>query len=183
MAILRRRLYAPLGVLDSDVLDHSSNRTGSTAPTDSQTLQAILSEIRQLRHDLQTSNAMAARAQVALFRIQREHEAVNRAMQRLNDARSKSERLETEKNNKALQTQQARDATNHDSNPEAQQHFEDVVLPTLKSQLEVLQRQEQQAKAQEAEAEQQLRDEQTRLAGLDDLLDRYSNALEEVGRK
>src|SRR5438876_10343848 len=43
---------------------------GQTTPTDSQTLQAILSEIRQLRHDLQTSNAMAARAQIALYRLQ-----------------------------------------------------------------------------------------------------------------
>ena len=156
---------------------------GQTAPTDSQTLQAILSEIRQLRHDLQTSNAMAARAQVALYRLQREDEAVNHAIQGLNDARSKSERLETEKNNKALEIQQARDATSHSDNPNTQQNFEEVILPTLKSQLEVLQRQEQQAKAEEAESEQQLKDEQTRLAGLNDLLDRYSNALEEVGRK
>jgi len=156
---------------------------GQTAPTDSQTLQAILAEIRQLRHDLQTSNARAARAQIALYRLQREDEAVAHAMQRLNDARSKSERLQTEKNNKALEIQQARNATSHSDNPNAQQNFEEVVLPTLKSQLEVLQRQEQQAKAQEAEAEQQLRDEQARLAGLNDLLDRYNNALEEVGRK
>jgi hypothetical protein len=28
-----------------------------TAPTDSQTLRALLAEIRQLRHDLQTNNA------------------------------------------------------------------------------------------------------------------------------
>jgi DNA repair exonuclease SbcCD ATPase subunit len=157
--------------------------SGQTAPTDSQTLQAILSEIRQLRHDLQTSNAMAARAQIALYRLQREDEAVAHAMQRLNDARSKSEGLETEKNSKALEIQQARNATSHNDRPNAQQDFEEVVLPTLKSQLEVLQRQEQQAKAQEAEAEQQLRDEQTRLAGLNDLLDRYNNALEEAGRK
>jgi len=154
-----------------------------TAPTDSQTLQAILSEIRQLRRDLQTSNAMAARAQIALYRLQRQDEAVTRAMQRLNDARSKSARLETERNNKALEIQQARTATTHGDNPNAQQNFEEVVLPMLKSQVDLLQRQEQQAKAEEAEAEQQLRDEQTRLAGLNDLLDRYNTALEEVGRK
>ena len=156
---------------------------GQTTPTDSQTLQAILSEIRQLRHDLQTSNAMAARAQIALYRLQHEDEVVAQAMQRLNDARSKSQRLETEKNNKALEIQQARKATSNGNNPDAQQHFEEVILPTLKSQLEVLQQQEQQAKAQEAEAGQQLRDEQTRLAGLNDLLDRYNNALEEAGRR
>src|ERR1700681_1560078 len=86
---------------------------GQTAPTDSQTLQAILSEIRQLRHDLQTSNAMAARAQIALYRLQREDEAVAHAMQRLNDARSKSGRLETEKKNKRVKIQQERNAPSH----------------------------------------------------------------------
>src|SRR5258707_14524273 len=84
--------------------------------SDSQTLQAILLEIRQLRHDLQTSNAMAARAQIALYRLQRENEAVNHAMQRLNDARSKSETLGTEKNNKALDIQHSRNAAKHGGN-------------------------------------------------------------------
>src|SRR5439155_22027285 len=112
---------------------------GQTTPRDSQTLEAILSEIRQLRHELQTSNAMAARAQIALYRLQREDEAVAHAMQRLDDARSKSERLESEKNNKALEIQQARKATSNGNNPDAQQHFEEVILSTVKSQLEVLQ--------------------------------------------
>jgi len=123
---------------------------GQTTPTDSQTLQAILSEIRQLRHDL---HAMAARAQIVLYRLQHKDELVAQAMQRLNDARSTSQRLETEKNNKALEIQQARNATSRSDGPNAQQNFEEVIFPTLKSQLEILQRQEQQAKAQEAEAE------------------------------
>lgn len=61
--------------------------------------------------------------------------------------------------------------------------FEEVVLPGLQSELEMLRRQEQQARAQEAEAEQQVRDEQLKLDGLNDLLDRYNKALEDVGRK
>jgi len=72
---------------------------------------------------------------------------------------------------------------NHIDAPNEQQNFEEVVLPRLKSELELLQKQEQQARAEQAEAEQQLRDEQIRLDGLNDLLDRYNNALEEVGRK
>src|ERR1700719_4745918 len=116
---------------------------GQTAPTDSQTLQAILSEIRQLRHDLQTSNAMAARAQIALYRLQREDDVVARAMQRLNDARSKSQRVEPEKRTKTLEINEPATARSHSDSPNAQQNFEEVILPSLKSQLEVLQRQEQ----------------------------------------
>jgi hypothetical protein len=126
---------------------------------------------------------MAARAQVALYRLQRQDEAVTRAMQRVSDARSTVAKLETDKNNKALEIQQVRAATSHGDNPNDQQRFEEVTLPMLKSQLELLHKQEQQARAGEAEAEEQLSTEQVKLDGLNDLLDRYNNALEEVGRK
>jgi hypothetical protein len=45
-----------------------------------------------------------------------------------------------------------------------------------------VQKQEQQARAEQAEAEQQLREEQVKLDGLNELLDRDSNALEEVSQ-
>jgi hypothetical protein len=72
---------------------------------------------------------------------------------------------------------------NRSNDPNVHQEFEEVVAPRLKSELELLQRQEQQARAEQAEAEQQLRDEQVKLDGLNDLLDRYNKALEEAGRK
>ena len=157
--------------------------SGQTATTDSQTLQALLAEVRLLRHDLQSSNAMTARAQIALYRLQREDEAVARATQYLSDARLKLAQAESERNKKAIQIQSDKAAASHSDAPDAQAHFEEVVLPELKSEFEMLQRQEQQARAVEAEAEQQLRDEQAKLDGLNDLLDRYNNTLEEVGRK
>jgi hypothetical protein len=156
---------------------------GQTTPKDSQTLQALLAEVRLLRHDLQTSNAMVARAQIALYRLQRQDEALSHAHQRLSDARLKIAQAEADKDKKAIQIQSAKLAAGHSEAPDAQTHFEEVVLPGLKSELETLQKQEQQARAQEAEAEQQVRDEQVKLDGLNDLLDRYNNALEEVGRK
>lgn len=68
--------------------------------SDSQTLQAILAELRQLRHDLQTTSAMAARAQIALYRLQREDEAVARAEQRVNHARTRVVQLEDARHHK-----------------------------------------------------------------------------------
>jgi chromosome segregation ATPase len=154
-----------------------------TTPTDSQTLQALLSEVRLLRHDLQTSNAMIARAQIALYRLQREDEAVARATQGLSDARLKLAQAESERNKKAIQIESAKAATSHSDAPDTQRHFEEVVLPGLNSELEMLQKQEQQTRAELVEAEQQLRDERTKLDALNDSLDRYNNALEEIGRK
>ncbi len=156
---------------------------GQAAPTDSQTLQALLAEVRQLRHDLQTTTATAQRAQIALYRLQRQDEAVARATERLSEARFKLANVESDKNKKAVEIQSAKAAVSHSDAADAQTHFEEVVLPELKSQLETLEKEEQQARAREAEAEQQLRDEQVKLDGLNDLLDRFNNALEEIGRK
>jgi DNA repair exonuclease SbcCD ATPase subunit len=154
-----------------------------TAPTDSQTLQALLAEVRQLRHDLQTTTATAQRAQIALYRLQRQDEAVGRAAQKLSDARSKLTEVESEKHKKLIEIQGAKAAASHLDTPGAQTHFEEVVLPGLKSQLETLEKEEQQARAHEAEAAEQLREEQVKLDGLNDLLDRLNTALEEAGRK
>lgn len=154
-----------------------------TAPADSQTLQAILAELRQLRHDLQTTSAMAARAQIALYRLQREDEAVARAMQRVSDARTRVTQFEEDKHRKAQDIEQDRAAVNRSDKPNAQQEFDEVVLPRLKAELELLQKLEQQARVEQTEAEQQLRDEQGKLDELNALLDRYNTALEEAGRK
>ena len=103
-------------------------------------------------------------------------------MQRVIDARSNVAKAETGKNQKALEIQQGGAASNHSDSAQFRQMFEEVELPKLKAELELLQKQERQARGEEAEAEQQLRDEQTKLDGLNDLLDRYNNALEQIGR-
>ena len=130
-----------------------------TAPTDSQTLQGILSEVRQLRHDLQTSNAMLARAQIALYRLQRQAESVEHERQRLDAARLRLAQAESDRSKKAIQIQSAKDATTHSDASDAhasdaRTHFEEVVLPELKSELEMLQKQERKAQVEEVEAEQ-----------------------------
>src|SRR6266403_1460269 len=62
---------------------------GQSTATDSQTLQALLAEVRQLHHDLQTTTVAAQRAQILLYRLQGQEVIVARASQRLDDARAK----------------------------------------------------------------------------------------------
>lgn len=152
-----------------------------TAATDSQTLKAILAELRQLRRDLQTTNAMAARAQIALYRLQRKNEAVVRAMPRVRNAGANATQLEDLRSHKAQEIERGRAEANHSETPKVQQEFEQVLLPAWTSDLERLQRQAQQARAEQAEAERQLRDEQTKLDRLNDSLERYNNALAQIG--
>jgi chromosome segregation ATPase len=153
-----------------------------SAPSESQTLQGILAEVRQLRHDLETTSAMAARAQIAIYRVQQENEAVDRATQRVSEARQRVEQLEDARNHKAQNSEQDRASVTAATSPSAQQEVEEVALPQLTSELEHLEIQEQQARAEQAKAERQLRDELAKLDRLNDLLDRYDNALEKVGR-
>ena len=173
--------YSLLSILILIMIPTSS--FGQAASSDSQTLRALLEEVRQLRHDLQSSTAMAQRAQIALYRLQRQDEAVARAGRRLDDAHLRVAESESGKNKKLTEIQEAKAQTERNSDPNAQAGFEQVVLPHLKSQLQMLEKQEQEARAEESAAEQQLRDEQTKLDALNDTLDRLNNALEEASVK
>jgi hypothetical protein len=57
--------------------------------SDSQTLQAILSELRQIRSELHDQQARNQTMQVLLFQMQNYQTAINRATQRTDDARPK----------------------------------------------------------------------------------------------
>ncbi len=155
----------------------------ATTPTDSQTLQALLAEVRQLRRDLQASNATTERVQIALYRLQQQQQAVARAKDHLSDVQKKLAEVQTDKSNLANHIEKTRSEANHSANPQEQAHFDEVMLPELKGQLEMLEKQERQIRALENEAEQQLRDEQVKLDGVNDLLDRLSASLEDSSRR
>src|SRR5258708_20183543 len=61
---------------------------GQAAASDSQTLQALLTEVRELRQDLRTSLARVQSGQILLSRLQAQQVAVARASERLEEARS-----------------------------------------------------------------------------------------------
>src|SRR5437868_4201738 len=67
----------------------TANRSfGQSGSTDSQTLQALLAEVRQLHHDLQTTTLAAQRAQILLYRLQAQQSVVRRMQERVDDPRS-----------------------------------------------------------------------------------------------
>jgi hypothetical protein len=143
----------------------------------------LLAEVRQSRHELQASNATTQRVQIALYRLQQQQQAVARAKDHLNDVQKKLTEVQTDKSNLALHIEQTRATVNHTNSLEESTHLEEVVLPELKAQLEMLEKQENQVRRQESEAEQQLRDEQVKLDGVNDLLDRFSTSLDDSSRR
>src|SRR5215471_123569 len=56
---------------------------------DSQTLQALLEEVRQLRQDLRTTSVTSVRAQILLHRVQIQEAAVVRLSQRAENAQAR----------------------------------------------------------------------------------------------
>lgn len=153
------------------------------APSDSQTLQALLSEVRQLRQDLQTTTVAVQRAQILLYRLQGQEASVARASQRLDGARERLVAIQDQREHVAADVKRQEDYVSNTENPPAQRKEIEDALPPQKTRLESLKNEEQQRQTQEIEAEQQLRAEEVRLSDLRDQLDRLDKTLENSSRR
>lgn len=156
---------------------------GQTTTGDSQTLQALLSEVRQLRQDLQTTTIVAQRAQILIYRLQGQEAAVARASQRLDEAREKLARIQDERKHVAADVKRQEDFISNTENPATQRKEVEGMLSQLKARVESIESQEQQLQTREIEAAQQLRVEEVRLSDLRDQLDRLDKALENASRR
>src|SRR6266404_1881234 len=156
---------------------------GQSASTDSQTLQALLVEVRQLRHDLQTTTIAAQRAQILLYRLQGQEAAVTRASQKVDDARARI--TETQSNRAKLTSDIKRheDFVNTAEDSPADRKQVEEVLTQLKGKFASLENEEQQRQTREIEAEDQLRTERAKLGELQDQLDRLEKVLESTNRQ
>src|SRR6266699_696780 len=72
----------------------SASGLGQSTTSESQGMQALVAEVRQLREDLHTTNGYALKAQVLLYRLQVQEATVARFSQHLNDVRSKLAAIE-----------------------------------------------------------------------------------------
>lgn len=152
-----------------------------SASSDSQALQALVVEVRQLRQLLQTSAVATQRAQILIYRVQAQEAAVARAFQRLDDARSKLAETRSSRKRLAADLKRLEDARgdteNPNQNPNERKEF-DQTIAQFKSQLESLAGEEQERQAAETECEEQLRTEQAKLSGVQEQLDQLDRDLE-----
>jgi DNA repair exonuclease SbcCD ATPase subunit len=149
----------------------STSGFGQAASSDSQTLQALLSEVRALRQDLRVSLNRTQASQILLARLQLQEGAVARATDHLNEIRQKL--LETrvhqrELSNELKRTEEAMNTANNASeNPQVLQDR----IKHIKSDLEIEGNTAQQQQTIQIQAEQQLRDEQDKLSAIEGQLD------------
>jgi hypothetical protein len=156
---------------------------GQTGQSDSQVLQALLSEVRQLHQDLQTTTITAQRTQILLYRLQGQEAAVARASQRLDEAREMHAGAQAERKQLAAEIKEHEELIGNMQVPAAQRKVLEDRLPQEGARLETFEAQERQEQTREIEAQQQLRTEEATLAELRDQLDRLDKSLENTHRR
>jgi chromosome segregation ATPase len=151
---------------------------GQSTSTDSHTLQALLAEVRQLRHDLQSVTAAVQRAQILIYRVQAQETVVRRVQERVEETRSKLDHIQSEKRRHAAQLKQMEDLQSHPETAQSEGRTVEDALAQLRARLEMEASDEQETQARLTDAEDQLRVEQAKLDQLQDDLDRLDKALE-----
>jgi DNA repair exonuclease SbcCD ATPase subunit len=141
---------------------------GQATSSDAQTMRALLIEVRELRHELQSSLIKIQSAQILLSRLQIQEVAVTRASQHLDDARSKLAEVQLVMKSEAAKIKQFEDAAQNAGDDAAQV---EEALKRAKADLETSTNLEQQRLSTESEAEEQLRTEQDKLDSLEAQLD------------
>jgi len=175
--------HASLLPFDSSFLLIPAPIYGQSSSTDSQTLQSLLAEVRQLHHDLQTTTIAAQRAQILLYRLQGQEAIVARASQRLDDARARLTEVQSNRTKLTADIKKYEELVSQiENSPTDRKQIEDL-LPQLKAKLTALENEEQQRQTREIEAEDELRTERAKLGELQVQLDRLETILEGSGQQ
>ncbi|HWO27576.1 MAG TPA: hypothetical protein VNO32_02140 [Candidatus Acidoferrum sp.] len=148
-----------------------------TAEPQTRTMEAVLSEIRQLRHDFQAAAAATRKAQIVIYRLHVQAGVVERATERLESAKSELAQLEFQKRSLNDQIKQLEEMRDRADTEQKRKQFEDYITNS-KENLEASAPREQELQARQIELEVDLRTAQAKWDRLQDELDRLENSLE-----
>src|ERR1035437_793426 len=98
-----------------------------TASPDTQALQALVTEIRQLRLDLQATTIATQRVQIVLYRLQTQTALVTGAASRMEDARSSLGKAQSDKRAISDQLVQMEEFTKSIQDPKERKSREDML--------------------------------------------------------
>jgi chromosome segregation ATPase len=134
---------------------------------DSSVTQTLLTEIRQLRQDLQRTAATIQRVQIAVYRVQSQTEPLDRANSRLESVRTRCSELQDQLKLTVSEVEQV-------AGPQRE---------ALKADAARLTDEEQQCRTEQAEAETQVRAEQLKMDDYQEQLNRLDAVLAAYGGK
>ena len=150
------------------------------APEPQMTL-AMLAEVRQLRQDLQAAAATIQRVQIVLFRLQVQGRLLENAKQSLEQAHIQCSRVPREREMMRAQIERAEFRRRNAQNPEERRGAEELISQ-LNAQIMELANEERDCQVQQAEAETQFRNEDAKMADLQDQLERLDRFLAGSGK-
>ncbi|MDP9049120.1 MAG: hypothetical protein M3O31_00130 [Acidobacteriota bacterium] len=138
---------------------------GQTGQTDSQTLQAILVEMRSLHNDVRLSQT----TQILLTELEVQQTAVTRAMQKRDEVRNRVSQLQSTEKNMVTQVAHYDDPSDTSIDSQVRKQMAQMV-ENFRSQIPALKAQEQEATTDLGDSENALRKEQDTLAGIQEQL-------------
>jgi len=145
-------------------------------PSDS---QLLLNEVRLLRQDLASVSLSVQRTQILLYRLQLQESALTRATQRLDRARDTFNGIQERRKSFAEQLEHIQSELNSTQDATQKARIPQIIAG-LKTEIENLSVQEQEAQARQIEAESQLRTEQAKHDALESSLDKLDKQLENL---
>jgi chromosome segregation ATPase len=156
----------------------STPALGQTNSRDSQTLQALLTEVRQLRQDFEATALVTHKLQILLYRLQAQNTTVARLSRSIDDAHAEVNQLKNERDKLAADIKQQEDFVGSNLNASGDRKAVEDALPGLKEKLASLDDQLQQAQKEESTAQEQLRSQQAKLERLEADFDRLERNFE-----
>src|SRR6266852_4492856 len=156
----------------------STPALGQTDSKDSQTLQALLREVRQLRQDFEASTLVTQKMQVLLYRLQIQNTTVARLSRSVEDAHVDVSQVEDERTKLAADIKQHEEFISNTANASGDRKALEDALPGLKEKLLSFDNQLQQAQEKESAAREQMRSEQAKLDRLEADFDRLEKNFE-----
>ena len=150
----------------------ASPSLAQTAHSDSQTLDAILAELREIHDELRFTRAM----QTLLAELQAKQGVVNQAMERVDRERSGLIQIQDDQKRTSSEIDSAQDKLDHSSDAVEQKRLSEEV-ERLKANVSALKVQEQARQSVLDEAQQRLRDSQDALEGIQDQLNAMTKKL------
>jgi len=153
-----------------------------TPPRDSDTTQALLTEVHELRLAIEGMTVASQRVQIALYTLQMQDAAVARAEQAVEADRSKCASIDVDRQHIAQEVQQLENASTSVTAGVEQPVNKDLKerIAETKAHLDIINSQVESCRARESESSSRLQTERSRLTELQDRIGRLDKALENL---
>jgi chromosome segregation ATPase len=151
-------------------------RAQTPPPADSSPIQALLSEVHQLRLAIERSNSLGPRIQLVVERVKMQQSVVTRVSDQLESAHRELDKLQSDQTRTAEHIKTFETELSQVTDPMKRQQM-DLELKVFKPEFERAQQLIEAVRGREADLSSRLRSEQATLDGLNDRLNQIERAL------